>query len=591
MRWVTCTSLLLAVLLLVACEAPPPPIPNAWHQVDLVTTPESFASQELLRGEAVTLRFRAFRTLEMAPGQSAGWRLTLGENAFFSFRPVAEGHCTFRAFAQTVDGEEREELLQQGWKSTGMNLPRTVELSLAKWSGREMELRLRIADNGRCVKAAWATPVVLHQGPAPAPALKDGARPNILLIATDTLRADALGAYGFEPSVTPALDRLAAESDVFLNAFSTNNSTNPSFSSLMTGTWARDHQVYNQTTRLAPSAQTLTELLQESGYTTRGIVSARHLGRASGINQGFDEFVHAEGQFFAETVVHEVMDWAQEDTAEKAGENVPFFYFLHLFDAHVPHNPPNPYQLGLYTEEPPKLREPETWKAFREEGPLELASEERATLDGHTGLYPSEVAYLDWQLGRLLEFFRSRGLLENTVVVLVSDHGETLGERGHFFDHIGLYDITTRVPLMIRWPEAPVGRRIESLVQHNDLFPTLLGVAGLSSPWGDEPDLQALAERGRRAVFSEENNRDSVMVRTLEHKLVLLENGDRWLFDMRSDPGETENLAGTGLPVEAELAGLLERWAADRREMEAPKALKVSREEKENLEALGYLQP
>lgn len=309
-------------LLLVACEPPPPAdVPDAWHQVDLTTTPEAQKKKgRIARKEVATLRGRALNSLRMTPGQTAVWRLDLGADAFFSFRPAAEGQCVFRVFAQDGPEGDRIDLLKESWNDTGPNLPRTVEVDLSLWNGRSVDLRLRVAETEDCEAASWATPVVLSRRTALAPRaekLPGGTPPNIVLLAVDSFRADALGVYGRTPSVTPAIDRLAAESDLFLNAFTTNNSTNPSFSSLMTGTWARDHGVFNQTTRLAESARTLPEILQEAGYETLGMVSARHLGRASGINQGFDTFLHPKRQFFAETVVHQAMQWVQEREASE----------------------------------------------------------------------------------------------------------------------------------------------------------------------------------------------------------------------------------------------------------------------------------
>jgi arylsulfatase A-like enzyme len=219
-------------------------------------------------------------------------------------------------------------------------------------------------------------------------------------------------------------------------------------------------------------------------------------------------------------------------------------------------------------------------------------------LGGNRDLYDGEVAYLDRQVGRLLDFLASRGLLENTVVAVVADHGENLGEHGIRFRHVGLFDTTTHVPLMIRWPgREREGRRIAGLVQTVDLFPTLLAAAGLLAPKQDGTDLRGLTGEGRggrRAVFSEHAGRLGVSVRTREYRYGLNQGNDRflpdgpYLYDLKADPGETQNLAGRGLGVERELNHLLLRWLADRRKNPNPQSRDLTEEEEQRLRALGY---
>jgi arylsulfatase A-like enzyme len=238
------------------------------------------------------------------------------------------------------------------------------------------------------------------------------------------------------------------------------------------------------------------------------------------------------------------------------------------------------------------------WIPFRQPGPRAFTE---PVLGGNRDLYDGEVAYLDRQVGRLIDFLESRGLLENTVVALVADHGENLGEHDIRFRHIGLFDTTTHVPLMIRWPgREREGRRIEGLVQTIDLFPTLLAAAGLPVPAQDGEDLRTLTgedgdKPGRRAVFAEHAAKLGLMVRTRDYKYILSQGNARFfpdgpsLYDLKADPAETRNLAGRGLPVERQMADLLFRWLADRRHHSQTTTQDLSREEIERLKALGYL--
>jgi arylsulfatase A-like enzyme len=231
---------------------------------------------------------------------------------------------------------------------------------------------------------------------------------------------------------------------------------------------------------------------------------------------------------------------------------------------------------------------------FREPGPRPF---DEPVLAAHTDLYDGEVAYLDRQVGRLLGFLESRGLVESTVVVVVADHGESLGEHGVRFRHAGLHDTTTHVPMMIRWPgKKPPGRRFGELVQTIDLFPTLLRAVGVDPPPQDGVDLRELHEKkGRRAVFAEHAGKLGLMVRTRTHKYILSEGNTNffadgtYFYDLTADPKEENNLAGQGLAAERELSETLRRWLAARRRAPGTTARTLSAEEEARLRALGYL--
>jgi arylsulfatase A-like enzyme len=387
---------------------------------------------------------------------------------------------------------------------------------------------------------------------------------------------------------------LAAQSDVWLNAYSTFNATNPSFASILTGLYGKNHGIYDLKTPLPPSHTTLAELLAGAGYDTLALISARHLGdQSSGLGQGFALVSTASEQYAAEMPIDMAMDWLAARPRSSRTQR-PFFIWLHLFDPHTPHTPPRPYALGFRPAAAMGLSPVRAWVPFRPPGPRELAD---PTLGGSRDLYDGEVAYLDRQVGRLLDFLESRGLLANTLVAAVADHGENLGEHGIRFRHAGLFDTTTHVPLMIRWPgPARPGRRIQGLVQTIDLFPTLLAAAGLPAPKQDGIDLRALTgmgRSGRRAVFSEHASRLGVSLRTREYRYGLNQGNPLfpdgpYLYDSQRDPGETRNLAGRALPVEKELNDLLLRWLSDRTRNPHPPSRGLSEEDEKRLKALGY---
>lgn len=544
------------------------------------------------------------RALEQMAGSRLKWRVRIGQDAYFSFIPLGSEKpcpCTYRFGVREAPGRIKE-LYRVETAPVAPLAPAAVEVDLTEYAGREVDLLIQIeapaealaSAAGRPFPAAlWGSPALYQRRPEPAAASGGSAeRPSILLIGIDTLRADHVGAWGRNPSLTPAMDRLAGQSDVWLDAYSVFNVTNPSFASILTGLYGKNHGIYDLQTPLPRSHVTLAEHLRQAGYGTLALISAAHLGdHNSGLGQGFQDVTRASEHFAGELAVDMTLDWI----GARGGER-PFFAWVHLFDPHTPHTPPQPYALGFRPATALGLSPVRLWVPFRQPGPRSF---DENVLGGNRDLYDGEVAYLDRQVGRLLDFLESRGMLENTLVALVADHGEGLGEHGVLYRHVGLHDTTTRVPLMIRWPgRERQGRRIQGLVQTIDLFPTLMAAAGLKAPPQDGVDLRELTaegKTGRRAVFAEHAGRLGLMVRTPEHKYILSQGNTRffpdgaYLYDLKADPGETRNLAGRGLPAEQRLADLLRRWLADRRNRPDTQAREQSDEEKARLRALGYL--
>lgn len=560
------------------------------------------------------------RVLEQAVGTRLAWEVELGEAPYASFRPLGwrgeECGCRFRFGLRDARGQ-----IHELHREVATEVPGTpsgaVEVDLSDFAASRVEILLQVdrvpgapRPAGATVAAGeepallWGSPAIYHRRPVDDWRPGPPERPNVLLLGLDTLRADHVGPWRGEddlsPSLTPAIDRLAEESDVWLKAFSTFSNTNPSFASIMTGLYGKDHGVYDLKTPLPPAHETLAEVFSEAGYETLAVISASHLGdHNSGLGQGFDRVHLAEHTFAGELPVETAMDWIAE-RPERAGGAAPppFFAWLHLFDPHTPHTPTAPYAVGFRPARPVGLRPVGSWIPFRRPG---SRSFDEPVLGGRSELYAGEVAYLDRQVDRLLGFLESRRLLERTVVVLVADHGENLGEYGIDYRHVGLWDTTTHVPLLVRRPGAPgegEGRRFDGLVQTLDLFPTLLAAAGLQVPDQDGTELDLLTgegRRGRRAVFAEHADRTGAMVRTATHKYIRMAGAPFvpdgvYLYKVARDPEEERNLAGQGLPVEAELAGLLERFLRQRRQGPEAESRALSEEERRKLEALGYVQ-
>jgi arylsulfatase A-like enzyme len=464
------------------------------------------------------------------------------------------------------------------------------EIALDRFAGREIELVFEASGGDpRGPKTTWGSPeVAWRSDPPPTP--PSAARPNILLIGLDTVRADAVGPRSGRPTLTPALDALAAESDVWLDAYSTFNVTNPSFASIFTGLYGKHHGAYELTPPgLSPEHTTLAEILSAAGYRTAAVISARFLGAPeSGIAQGFEKVRRPEDSTFAAENAVAIAMQQIDDRSE------PFFIFLHLFDAHTPHTPPEPFATGERPAAAPTMTAVEKWSPFRPLGPRDF---EDWRLGGARDLYDGEIAYMDREIGRLLDFLRSRGLLERTLVAVLADHGENLNEHGVSYRHAGLFESTTHVPLLVRRPGPPrAGRRISGLVQTIDLFPTLLKAAGIPVPAQDGLDLDELfagGRSGRRVVFAEHASHQGTMVRNTDYRLSELKGmpflaDGAYFYDTTNDPRELENLAGRGLPEEAELGRILKAWLGDSGHAKHG-ASTLSEEEEKELRALGYL--
>jgi arylsulfatase A-like enzyme/Flp pilus assembly protein TadD len=387
-------------------------------------------------------------------------------------------------------------------------------------------------------------------------------RPNLLLITVDTLRADRLGAYGWEPARTPVMDRLAAEGIRFENAFTSVPVTLAAHATLLTGRLPPEHGVRsNSFYRLSEEETTLAEILRAEGYRTAAVVGAAVLDGKFGLAQGFDFYDDAAPTETGRTLIAERPAAAVVDVALAwlAGrEPGPFFLWVHLFDPHDPYHPPEPFR-SAFPASP----------------------------------YDGEIAYVDRELGRLLAALDERAERERTLVVLTADHGESLGEHGEATHGIFLYDATLRVPFILAGPGLP--RRppaVSDPVGLVDVTPTLLGCLKLASP-GPFSGRDLFAPAGeRRELFYVETflPRDfynwSPLRGLRSARLKFVEAPIPELYDLEADPRETRNLAAERERELKRLAAALGRFTTASDEGES---LSVDAALRERLESLGYV--
>ena len=347
--------------------------------------------------------------------------------------------------------------------------------------------------------------------PAIIRARGEAAKPNVVLVVADALRADHVSANGYARDVTPNLDRLVAgEGVTFRQATTVAPWTFPANAALMTGRLPfRLNATWDNTT-LAPNELRLAEVLQRVGYATAGFVSAPFVRSAPhGFGQGFqvyDDSVSYKGVLESGSLAASVNAAAQSWLRAWSPGTQPLFLFLYYFDPHTWYNPPPPYDTRYDSSYTGTL----TPNVFRNgedvvSGKIVPSSRDVEHL---LALYDGEIAYWDAMFGSMLDFLQGRGLLDNTLVLVTSDHGDMFGEHGKWTHGNCLYEEVLRVPLLMRYSGViPRGAAVDVPVQSMDIMPTVLEWLGLNAPAGvDGASLRALAE-GRAApprdVFSE----------------------------------------------------------------------------------------
>ena len=403
-------------------------------------------------------------------------------------------------------------------------------------------------------------------------------RPNVLVITVDTLRADRVGCYGFELAHTPAIDGLAREGVRCTNAATSAPITLPAHCSIMTGLYPPAHGVRdNGNYALGPEAVTLAERLAAAGYRTAAFVSAAVLARRYGLDQGFevyDDDLWAEDEpalfMFRDRPAPRTADravaWLEEWA--KGKESQPFFLWVHFFDPH------QPYQVRS----------------------LELTALTPTP-------YDAEIAQADRGVGRIIDWLRQQRRLDETLVVLTADHGESLGEHGEPTHGIFIYDATIHVPLIWRLPPAfPAGATYDGPVRHIDIVPTILAVLGLSGGETTQGLDLLPAFEGRMPPPDVPQYSEARLAEEgfgMAPLFGVRHDGRKWiraprpeLYDLRADPGEQTNLYPAENATGAALENELETIIADRTHgvLTAP-TRQIDRETEEMLRALGYLAP
>jgi arylsulfatase A-like enzyme len=416
-------------------------------------------------------------------------------------------------------------------------------------------------------------------------------KPNILLIGIDSLRADHMSCYGYHRLTTPHIGRLAREGTLFERTYSAYVPTTSGYASMLTGMDCFSTQVVALRHKgpLRPEVRTLPEMLRESGYNTTCIGFS---GNPS--SRGFDTYLQyagwgswEEGRSPKAQNLNEVAIPELERLAE---QEQPFLLFLRHMDPHAPYLPPEPYERAFYhgdaCDPANESMEPVmAFKPFRDFFaswmPPGIADKDYVIAQ-----YDGALAYMDACIQTIFTALESLGILDQTIVVINSDHGESLYDHECWFDHHGLYDPVLHVPLILRYPsKVPAGQRVAGYNQHKDLVPTLLELAELEPqdvglPEGYDFDGRTLMPMARGQVASHESEfyiTECTWMRkhgwrTPHWKLIVALEPDFHfkpaveLYDLVEDPGENTNLADSNPAVVSLLRGRMEQWIAKRQQ-------------------------
>lgn len=470
--------------------------------------------------------------------------------------------------------------------------------------------------------------------------LTAGEKPNVVFIVMDTARDDRLSCYGHTRDTTPNIDSIAREGVIYRNAYAPSSWTYPSHASMFTGMFAAEHKDGNDAIYLPDGVTTIAEILRESGYRTFAYSNNPWVSIYTGLHQGFDNFEegwreskpekyfyaqvwmelkkHARRNILARRVPDHgaamtnsyVFEWTEKNRRD------PFFIFINYMEPHLPYALPADYKSKYLPQEAAEADIGKYRPGNLNIGEFVLRKERSLfELSVLNALYDAEMNYLDMRIGELYSYLDRQGVIENTLLIITSDHGENLGDHGLLGHAYGLWDTLLRVPLIIRYPGGfGPGLVIENGVQLTDLFYTILEAAGVEPSSSAAVPGMSLMERHSRNVYQEvmfaeqkrpkhalsaairsgidveQVDKDRWCVISDGYKYVRTSRDDEELYDLNADPGELSNVLsekpGAGARMREKLASLREKLKPSETE---GRGRRMDGETRERLKSLGYI--
>lgn len=509
-------------------------------------------------------------SLVVPPDSAVRLPLTLPAGGFLQYEvgvlPSGQeptgGASQIRIGFETRDGAQSwldldyvsEDVHERKWRAARIDVP-------SRLAGRAgfLIFRNQSIGSGPGAYAAFANPAVWTTDPARR------TLPHVVLITVDTLRADALGAYGYGRDTSPFIDGLARSGVLFQDVEAQSSWTKTSMASLLTSTYPETNGVRRADDRLASGSMTLARILRENGYFTAAVQTNPWMHPRFQLDQGFAEY-RFQGAVPGARVIESAVEILRRRSAG------PVFLYLHFMDVHHPYTPSPPYQ--------------------------RFGGEPRDAYDG-------EIRYLDDQLAALFSFLEHAQLLGDTLWVMTSDHGEEFGEHDGRYHGKTLYREQLKVPWIMRWPDGlPSGIRADARVQNVDIAPTILDLLGLATPAPFEgasrrsslppgqpeapPNIARFAQVGLNDLAPD---RDLLSVTTARWKYIKDRRSDwRRLFDRLADPGEQHDLVEVRPGIVAEMEERCDHFLRSRdHARRTTEKITVDDAVAEQLRQLGYL--
>lgn len=401
---------------------------------------------------------------------------------------------------------------------------------------------------------------------------------NLIFCSLDTLRADRLGSLGNSRGLTPNLDRIASEGALFSQCYASDIPTQPSHTALFTGQYGVNTGIvshFHPDALLEGDTLWLPTLMRKRGFATGAV---DHLFAMKGwFKRGYHDYMPPPGR--SRSPGSEINEIAFPWIADHSDED--FFLFLHFWDAHIPYVPPSPFK-ERYTAETSDRVDPRVLKLLQSRPSYPLFKknlydflDEIPNLDYIADLYDAEIAYLDFEIGRLFEKLADEGLLENTLVVLFGDHGENMTEHDSWFDHAGLYDSVTNVPLILWAPGVVPVKETDAFVQLIDVFPTIGDIFDMPETKSFDgrslmPLLRGETDHHRDVVMlSESTWQASRAIRDRDWKYIkyaaptIYARAGIELYDLAADPTEQVNVAHRHPDVVQRMNTQLDDWVTE----------------------------
>ena len=466
-------------------------------------------------------------------------------------------------------------------------------------------------------------------------------KPNIVLIVMDATRPDHLSCYGYERNTSPYIDKIAKEGVVFKNVISPSTWTVPSHASIFTGLFPFEHRAGHVSPYLPEKVETLTEILKKEGYQTLAYSNNPWMSFFNEGHRKFDDFQEGwreqRERYFYEVIYSELIKlvrrndptWLIKDKgAAKTNQYVsrwignnlefPFFVFINYMETHFPHYPSPRNSIYI----PENIAPGEINRVLRSaigmgKGGAFLTKRERSQeeLSLINALYDGEIHYLDKRIGELYEHLRKLNILDDTLLIITSDHGENLGDHGILGHAFGLFNNLLHVPLIIRYPKYfKPGLIIENNVQTIDIFYTILDAVSINynpSNLGlgkslikrikgheyaemmlaehDKPT-DALGQAEKFGIDANHINKDQRAIIFRGYKYIQTSRGEEELYDLKTDPNESHNLISEKREIAAALKSRLgEIYKTDRARAAGVKKIQMDKETESKLRSLGYL--